>query len=387
MGKESENTPTGNPFATQSGRAQKMDLAGRIGFAVMTYFIVIVAVLIFWIIMAKGSSTIFRSEFPFVNTEFFTESPDTLIVIEDIEGTHHQVQNRNMDQWKADNPDVVIKAQEVLPYAAGGIKGPIIGTILLVVICMVITLFVGICTSIFLSEYAKPGTFLNTVRLAILNLAGVPSIVFGVFGLGFFCFNPWFPVLTHKPSPDAMTIGLPFTDGVLSFQGLGSSLLAGALTLALMILPVIITACEESLRAVPKGFREASLALGASKWQSIRTAVLPYAFSGILTASILGVTRVAGETAPIMFTAAVAYKQDLPWEGLNSSGLFLVSDFLTQQVQAMPYHIYTVAARTPQSIYSEPMKHGSVLVFMVMVMSLAFVSVMLRNRIRRKIKW
>lgn len=384
-----DNDPTPqNPFATQKGRAQANDKAGRFSFAAITYIIVVVALVIFWIIMAKGSGAVFQSQFPYVNTNFFTDSPDTLIVIEDLDGVHHQVQNRELDQWKADNPDIVTKSQEVLPYAGGGIKGPIVGTILLVGLCMIFTLFVGISTSIFLSEYAKPGTFLNTVRLAILNLAGVPSIVFGVFGLGFFCFNPFLPVLTLDPSPESMkVIELPWTDGVISFQGLGSSLIAGALTLALMILPVIITACEESLRAVPKGFREASLALGASKWQSIRTAVLPYAFSGMLTASILGITRVAGETAPIMFTAAVAYKQTMPWDDLAGSGLFLAFDFLTQQVQAMPYHIYTVAARTPQSVYSEPMKNGSVLVFMIMVMSLAFISVLLRNRIRRKIKW
>ena len=155
----------------------------------------------------------------------------------------------------------------------------------------------------------------------------------------------------------------------------------------MMVLPVIITSCEESLSAVPMGFREASLALGASKWQSIRTAVLPYAFPGILTASVLGITRVAGETAPIMFTAAVAEKSELPWEGLNSTGFDKFLDFLQSSAQALPYHIYTVAGRIPQSEYTQPMQYGSVLVFMLIVMSFAAISIWLRARVRNKIKW
>jgi len=149
-----------------------------------------------------------------------------------------------------------------------------------------------------------------------------------------------------------------------------------------MILPVIITACEESLRAIPMGFREASMALGATKWQTIRKSVLPYAFPGMLTASILGITRVAGETAPIMFTAAAAHKDELPWESATGVG-----DFFTQSVQAMPYHIYTVAARIPQSEYTRPMQYGSVFVFMVLVMIFAALSVYLRIHFRKKLKW
>lgn len=312
-------------------------------------------------------------------------------------------------------------------YSGGGILGPIVGTALLVVICMIVALFTGIASAVFLTEYAAQGRFIKSIRLAMLNLAGVPSIVFGLFGLGLFVMIA--PALTSTPNAESKFIipiaplasepnlreaeqdsiyiaeektstsklrelttstgGTRFYDGwyYLSFQGWGTCMLAGGFTLAIMILPVIITSCEESLRAVPHGFREASLALGASKWQSIRTAVLPYAFPGILTASVLGITRVAGETAPIMFTAAVAERSDLPWQGLHSSGFDRFIDFLQQSVQALPYHIYTVAGRIPQSEYTEPMQYGSVLVFMIIVMSLAGFSVWLRIRIRNKIKW
>ncbi|MBK1791818.1 PstA family ABC transporter permease [Persicirhabdus sediminis] len=314
-------------------------------------------------------------------------------------------------------------------YSGGGILGPIIGTALLVIICMTVALITGIASAIYLNEYARKGRFLKTVRLAMLNLAGVPSIVFGLFGLGLFVLiapqitdtpsssnnvvlrvplakiasepnlrdienNSIFMAESHHKTSDVVAAASAngkarFYNGwtYLSFQGWGTCMLAGGFTLAIMVLPVIITACEESLQAVPMGFREASLALGASKWQSIRTAVLPYAFPGILTASVLGITRVAGETAPIMFTAAVAERSLLPWEGLQSHGFGAFLEFLQQSVQAMPYHIYTVAGRIPQSQYTEPMQYGSVLVFLMLVMSLAGVSVYLRIRIRNKIKW
>lgn len=318
--------------------------------------------------------------------------------------------------------------EETHSYSGGGVLGPIIGTGLLVLICMTIALFTGIAASIFLNEYARAGTFVKTIRLAMLNLAGVPSIVFGLFGLGLFVILA--PCVTSTPKtssalmvpivklgskPDLRTIeeqqihvaeqsdlnnnelrtvasangGKRIYDGWiwLSLQGWGTSMLAGGFTLAMMVLPVIITSCEESLRAVPMGFREASLALGASKWQSIRTAVLPYAFPGILTASVLGITRVAGETAPIMFTAAVAEKSDLPWEGLKSTGFDAFLNFLQSSVQALPYHIYTVAGRIPQSEYTKPMQYGSVLVFMIIVMSFAAISIWLRIRVRKKLKW
>lgn len=320
-------------------------------------------------------------------------------------------------------------------YSGGGIWGPIVGTALLVIICMVIALFCGIAAATYLNEYANKGGFTKLVRLAMLNLAGVPSIVFGLFGLGLFVMLA--PVITSTPNKAAkitIPLTIPFTglelgseptlreveegkiamiptdkdfsieesqnfasaqnmvkfyDGhrYLAFEGWGTCMLAGGFTLAIMVLPVIITASEESLKSVPMGFREASLALGATKWQSIRTAVLPYAMPGILTASVLGITRVAGETAPIMFTAAAAEKSSMPWAGINSIGFDAFIDFLQQSVQALPYHIFTVAARIPQSEYTQPMQYGAVLVFMIIVLLLSLLSMFMRNHVRKKYKW
>jgi len=239
-------------------------------------------------------------------------------------------------------------------YSGGGIFPAIVGTVLLVLGSMTIALILGIFSAIYLSEYAKPGPFLNVIRLSILNLAGVPSIVFGLFGLGMF---------------------------VLFFDW-NVSLLAGCFTLAFMVLPVIITASEESLRSIPQGFREGSLALGATKWTSIRTNVLPYALPGILTSSVLGVARVAGETAPIMFTAAYALRDNLPWEGLDNP-----FDFFFQGVMALPYHIYVVSSKIPQNVYTERMQYGTAFVFLVIVAGIAFSSIMLRIRMRKKYKW
>lgn len=239
-------------------------------------------------------------------------------------------------------------------YSGGGIFPAIAGTVLLVIGSMIIALTLGIFSAIFLSEYAKPGTVLNLIRLSILNLAGVPSIVFGLFGLGMF----------------------------VLFLDWNVSLLAGCFTLAFMVLPVIITASEESLRSIPQGFREGSLALGATKWTSIRTNVLPYALPGILTSSVLGVARVAGETAPIMFTAAYALRDNLPWEGLDNP-----FQFFFQGVMALPYHIYVVSSKIPQNEYTIRMQYGTAFVFLMIVAGIALTSILLRIRMRKKYKW
>lgn len=321
-----------------------------------------------------------------------------------------------------------ISSEKTHSYSGGGIIGPIVGTAFLVIICMFIALLTGIAAATYLNEYARKGGFTKAIRLAMLNLAGVPSIVFGLFGFGLFVMLAPVVQSTPKVSADLQFKLLPFAslpdlrtqeadkiaiipegtstkDSInmatmqkadrfyngwtyVSFQGWGTCMLAGGFTLAIMVLPVIITSCEESLKAVPMGFREASLALGASKWQSIRTAVLPYALPGILTASVLGITRVAGETAPIMFTAAAAEKTDLPWQGIHNTGFSWFIDFLSQSVQALPYHIYTVAGKIPQhKLYTQPMQFGSVLVFMLIVLALSAVSIFLRIKIRNKLKW
>ena len=160
------------------------------------------------------------------------------------------------------------------------------------------------------------------------------------------------------------------------------SLLAGWFTLALMVLPVIITASEEALRAVPQGFRDGALALGATKWQAIRTNVLPYALPGILTSSILGIARVAGETSPIMFTAAYVVRDELPWEGLQK-----FSDFFFQGVVALPYHIYVVSSKIPQNEYTARVQYGTAFVFLFVVMAISLASVLLRIKLRARYRW
>jgi len=239
-------------------------------------------------------------------------------------------------------------------YSGGGIFPAIIGTLLLVIGAMAIAIVLGVFCAIFLAEYGKAGKFLSMVRLAILNLAGVPSIIFGLFGFGLF----------------------------VIFLDWNVSLLAGWFTLAFMVLPIVITASEEALRSIPQGFRESSLALGATKWTMIKTSVLPFAMPGILTSSILGVARAAGETAPIMFTAAYAKRSDLPWEGLEHW-----TDFFFQGVMALPYHIYVVSAKIPQNAYTADMQYGTAFVFLLLVVGVASLSIILRNRLRKKYRW
>jgi phosphate transport system permease protein len=388
--------PVVNPFATTSRWAKVKEAIASNFLRAGAYVILICAFYIFGDIIVRGAPVVFQKEAPFINTEFFTLDPETLVVFETADGNEYEKRYSEYAQFKRDNPTVEIVSEHTHSYSAGGIRGPLVGTFLLTGICIVIAIFVGLTTAIYLSEYTSRGRFMDAIRLAIMNLAGVPSIVYGLFGLGLFCLVA--PVITSEPNLDntiqiwftdieiAPVIPLPFTDNSLSFQGWGQCMLAGGFTLAVMVLPVIITACEESLKAVPMGFREASFALGATKWQTIQKSVLPYAFPGMLTATILGITRVAGETAPIMFTAAVAHKDELPWAILETPGNG-VGDVLSQSVQAMPYHIYTVAARIPQSEYTEPMQYGSVFVFMVFVMLFAALSVWMRIRYRKKVKW
>ena len=256
---------------------------------------------------------------------------------------------------------------------AGGIWPQIVGTVLLVIGSMTIALILGVFSAIYLSEYSKQGPVIDAIRLAILNLAGVPSIVFGLFGVALF---------------------------VHAF-GWNISMLAGWFTLAFMVLPVIITASEESLRAVPKGFREGSLALGATKWQTIWQNVLPYALPGILTSSVLGVARVAGETAPILFTAAYATADKLPVGNLHLATIISrraclgyletpfawVRDFCLHPVNALPYHIYVVSSKIRRTNTPSGVQYGTAFVFLAVVMTIAMASVVLRIRLRSRLKW
>lgn len=230
--------------------------------------------------------------------------------------------------------------------AEGGILPAIVGTFCLVAGTMIFALPLGITTAIYLSEYAKPSRFTRTIRLAIVTLAGVPSIVFGLFGLGLF----------------------------VIFLGFGTSILAGCLTLACMVLPTIIVASEEALRAVPQSLREGSLALGATKWQTIYKNVLPYSIPGMLTGSILGVGRAAGETAPILLTVAAFYLPKLPKSVFD-------------QVMALPYHLYILATQHPEAAKVRPMAYATALVLLILVLGVNLAAILLRIHIRKKYRW
>jgi phosphate transport system permease protein len=226
----------------------------------------------------------------------------------------------------------------------GGIFPAIVGTIYLVLGTIIFALPLGVATSIYLTEYAKDNWLNRLIRIAIINLAGVPSIVYGLFGLGLF---------------------------VLFFK-LGTSILSGSLTLAIMILPVIISASEEAFKTVPVSFREASLAVGATKWQTIWKVVLPQALPGILTGAILGVSRAAGETAPILFTVAAFYLPTLP------KSIF-------DQAMVLPYHLYVISTQIPG--IKLDVQYGTALVLILLVLGMNLTAIIIRARFRRRKKW
>jgi len=318
-----------------------------------TYFVLVCAAAIFIDIGWNGGSVIFKTSAPFINIPFLTEAPETLNVFER-DGKKVTMGAHAFREYKAAHEAEMNQVRvETYAWSAGGIFPNIVGTVLLVGGSMVIALVLGVLSAIYLSEYATDGPFIRFLRLSIVNLAGVPSIVFGLFGYGLF------------------VIGFKF----------GSSLLAGWLTMAFMVLPIIITASEEALKAVPKGYREGSLALGATKFQTIMTNVVPYALPGILTSSVLSIARVAGETAPIMFTAAVVMC-DLPWQDLQHG-----TDFFFRAVMALPYHIYVVASKIPQNEYTHDVQYGTAFVFLFTVAAIAMTAVILRARLRKKYKW
>jgi len=224
----------------------------------------------------------------------------------------------------------------------GGIMPAILGTIYLSVGAMAIALPLGIASSIYLNEYARQGLILRAIRFGINNLAGVPSVVFGLFGLALF----------------------------VTWMGLGVSILSGALTLAFLTLPVVIGTAEEALKAVPDTYREASLGLGATKWQTIQRVVLPAAFPGMITGAILSLSRAAGETAAIMFTAAVYYTTRLP-------------DSLLDPVMALPYHIYVLATAGTDIEQTRPLQYGTALVLIALVLGMNLVAIYYRSKLRK----
>jgi phosphate transport system permease protein len=228
----------------------------------------------------------------------------------------------------------------------GGIMPAILGTLYLTVGAIAVALPLGVVAAIYLTEYARQGRFIRIIRVGVNCLAGVPSVVFGLFGLGFF----------------------------VVFLKFGSSILAGALTLGILILPTIIGASEEALKAVPQTFREASLALGVSKWRTISRIVLPSALPGILTGAILGVGRAAGETAPIMFTAAAFFTAVLP------KSIF-------DEVMALPYHIYVLATAGTRIEQTRHLQYGTALVLIALVLGINLIAILIRGMARRKKRW
>ncbi len=226
----------------------------------------------------------------------------------------------------------------------GGIWPAIVGTFWLTIGTAIFSVPLGVAIAIYLSEYARDNRFTRTIRLAIINLAGVPSIVYGLFGLGLF---------------------------VLAL-GFGSSLLAGSLTLSIMTLPVIISTAEEALRSVPQSFRTVSISLGGTQWQTIRKVVLPNALPGIITGVILGLERAAGETAPILFTVAAFYLPTLP----NS---------IFDKSMALPYHLFVISTQVPEMPLQ--LQFGTALVLMAFVLSMTLIATIIRSYYRRKRVW
>ncbi len=227
---------------------------------------------------------------------------------------------------------------------AGGIFPALVGTIWLVAVALLASVPIGVAAAVYLSEYAPDNWLTRLINLAIINLAGVPSIVHALFGVGAF---------------------------VLFFE-FGTSMLAASLTLAVMTLPVVIVATRESLQAVPKSFREACWAMGATRWQTIRHVVLPNSISGILTGVILEVSRTAGETAPIMFTGAAFFLPFLP-------------ESVFDQTMAMSLHLFVISTQVPNIPEGLPYGVALVLILIVLVMNAATIA--LRTRLRTKKKW
>jgi phosphate transport system permease protein len=239
----------------------------------------------------------------------------------------------------------------------GGIFPAIFGTVLLVFLMIIAVLPVGVLAAVYLHEYARASSpVTRAVRFAVNNLAGVPSIVFGLFGLGFFI----------------QFVGRG-VDGVLG-QGVlfgQPAILWAALTLALLNLPVVIVSTEEALRAVPRAAREGALALGATRWQTMWHVVLPQALPGVLTGAILSVSRGAGEVAPILFTGAAYYLPYLPTS-------------VTDQFMELGYHVYVLATQSPNVEQTLPLLYGTVLVLLLLTFMLNFTAIVLRARLRRR---
>jgi phosphate transport system permease protein len=227
---------------------------------------------------------------------------------------------------------------------AGGIMPALVGTVILTLGTAIAAIPLALAAAIYLAEYARDSWLTRLIRVAIINLAGIPSIVYGLFGLGLF----------------------------VLFLRLGTSIIAGSLTLGLMTLPVVISTAEEAIRSVPQSFRTVSYSLGGTRWQTIRKIVLPQAIPGILTGIILGLERAAGETAPILFTVAAFYLPHLPAS-------------LLDQTMALPYHLYVISTQVPGVPLQ--IQFGTALVLLLLVLSMNMIATIVRTRVRRRRQW
>ena len=227
---------------------------------------------------------------------------------------------------------------------AGGILPAIIGTLYLTIGTAIFSVPLGIAAAIYLSEYAKDNQATRLIRLAIINLAGIPSVVYGLFGLGLF----------------------------VLFLQFGTSILAASLTLSIMTLPVIISTSEEALRAVPQAFRTVSISLGATRWQTISRIILKEALPGILTGVILGLERAAGETAPILFTGAAFFLPRLPHSVFDAT-------------MALPYHLFVISTQVPEMPIQ--IQYGTALVLLVFVLTMNVIATVIRSRARARRQW
>lgn len=242
----------------------------------------------------------------------------------------------------------------------GGIFPAIFGTAALVLLMTVAVVPLGVASAVYLHEYARQDSMIvHGVRLALQNLAGVPAIVFGLFGLGFF-------VQFVGGGIDGFLFG-----GILTYGQ--PCILWAALTLAVLTLPTVVVATEESLRAVPRNYREAALALGATRWQVVRHIVLPQSVGGMLTGTILAISRGAGEVAPILFTGAAYYLPELPAK-------------LNDQFMELGYHVYVMTTQSPDVERTKPILYSTVLVLLLLTFTLNFAAVLIRSRIRRRLR-
>ena len=233
------------------------------------------------------------------------------------------------------------------PYGgmrSGGIWPAIVGTFYLTVGTAIFSVPLGVAAAIYLSEYAPDNSLTRLIRLAIINLSGIPSVVYGLFGLGLFVF----------------------------FLRFGTSILSASLTLSIMTLPVIISTSEEALRAVPQAFRTVSISVGATRWQTIRRIVLPEALPGIITGVILGLERAAGETAPILFTGAAFFLPRLPGSPFDAT-------------MALPYHLFVISTQIPEMPFQ--IQYGTALVLITFVLAMNLIANYIRSRARARRQW